>query len=195
MEHLRNLHDDMITNNVNSTVFITAYNRHEFSCIFIIGITNHQLYMTTIEDNPHTICVEIGADFQAPNYLMLEYYRVLANYLGFSANGANRFFPHSFFEQFDNCIPMHHTRTPAVADMIGIISRARNVPEANKIYFVGWKRNPDGQNVSDGNYLKTLAIVGEEVARNLRANNISSRWSDIPRDEQLHRINQYGDYL
>lgn len=78
---------------------------------------------------------------------------------------------------------MHHVGTPAVAYVIAIVGNARNVPDADKIYFVGWRRNSDGEHVSDGNYLKTLAIVGEEAARNLRENNISSRWSDIPHDE------------
>lgn len=195
MEHLRHLHDDMIANNVNSTAFKTVYNRHEFSCIFIIGITNHQLYITTVENDPHTIWVEIGLNFQAPNYLLPEYYTALANYLGFTANGTNTFYPRNFFEEFDNYIPMHHAGTPAVADMIAIVGKARNVPDEDKIYFKGWMKNPDGKNVSDGNYLKTLAIVGEVAASNLRANNISSCWSDIPNDEKLHRINQYEDYL
>ncbi|MBD5521645.1 MAG: hypothetical protein HDR03_10615 [Lachnospiraceae bacterium] len=195
MEHLRHLHDDMVANNVNSSVFNTIYNAHEFSCIFIKGTTNHQLYITTVENNPHTIWVTIGADFQAPNHLDNEFYVVLANYLGFTGSSNNRFYPINFFEEFDNHIPMHHVATPAVATMIAIICNARNVPDADKIYFVGWRKNSDGQQVSPENYLKTLAIVGEEVARNLRENNISSRWSDIPHDEQLHQINQYENIL
>lgn len=79
--------------------------------------------------------------------------------------------------------------------MISVVSISRNVPDSAKIYFVRWRRNPDGEHVSNGNYLKTCSIVGEVVANNLRANNISSCWSDIPHDEQLHLINQYEDFL
>ncbi len=43
MDNLHRLHDDMVAQNVISTVFNIAYNRHDFSCIFIIGISSHQL--------------------------------------------------------------------------------------------------------------------------------------------------------
>lgn len=195
MNNLRHLYDDMVAQNAISTTFNVLYNRHLFSCIFIIGVTSHQLYLTTVEANPHTIFVHVNLDFSAPSSLSNEHYIALANYLGFTASRTNPFKPIAFFEEFDHYVPRHHTRTPAVADMIAVVGKSRNVPDEEKIYFVRWRRNPDGEHVSDGNYIKTCSIVGEEVANNLRANNISSCWSDIPHDEQLNQINHYADYL
>lgn len=195
MDNLRHLYEDMNRQGVISTTFNIVYNHHEFSCIFIIGITSHQLYMTTIEEVPHTIFTDIDINFLAPSSLSNENYSALANYLGFTPNRTNPFRPINFFEELDNYIPTHHRRTPAVSDMIRIIGKTRNVPDADKIYFVRWRKNPDGEHVSDGNYLKTCSIVGEEAAQNLRENNISSCWSDIPHDEQLNQINHYADYL
>lgn len=195
MNNLRRLYEDMCMQDTISTTFNVNYTTHLFSCIFIIGVTNHQLYMTTVEENPHTIFVNIDLDFTAPSMLSKENYVALANYLGFTPNKANPFKPINFFEEFDTFVPTHHTKKPAVAEMIAVVGTTRNVPDADKIYFVRWRKNPDGEHVSDGNYWKTRSIVGEAVANNLRANNISSCWSDIPHDEQLHLINQYEDYL
>ncbi len=158
-------------------------------------MNNSGLYITTVENNPHTILVNIGLDFQAPTSLCYEDYTSIANYLGFTANTSNPFRPINFFEEFDNYIPTHHNGTPAVAEMIAIVSRTRNVPDEDKIYFTGWRKNPDGTHVSDGNYWKTCSIVGEDNANHLRNNNISSCWSDLPQEEQLHMINQYANYL
>lgn len=195
MNNLRHLYEDMIVQGAISTTFNVVYNRHEFSCIFIIGITNHQLYLTTLGEIPHTIFASIGQNFSAPSMLSHEDYVALANYLGFTPNKDHPFKPSSFFEEFDHHCPTHHIMTPAVSDMIRIVGISRNVPDAEKIYFVRWRRNPDGEHVSDGNYVKTCSIVGEEFANNLRDNNISSCWSNIPRDEQLNQINHYIDYL
>lgn len=195
MNHLRLLRDDMIIQDVISTTFDITYNTHPFSCIFIIGLTNHQLYITTIENHPQTIFVSIDENFTIPSSLSYEDYIVLADYLGFTPSRTNPFKPNNFFEQFDNYIPTHHTRTPAISEMISVVSAKRNVADADKIYFVRWRRNSDGEHVSNGNYIKTCSIVGEEAANILRENNISSCWSDIPQDEQLNLINQYEDLL
>lgn len=195
MNNLHNLHDDMVAQNAISTVFTTVYNNHNFSCIFIIGITSHQLYITTVENNPHTILVDIDLEFQAPNSLCHEHYIALANYLGFTPNIENPFKPRNFFEEFDEQIPVQHARSPVVHEMIAVVGSARNVPDEDRIYFIGWRKNPDGSHVSRGNYWKTCSIVGEKAANDLCKNNISSCWSDIPHDEQLHLINQYEDYL
>lgn len=195
MKNLHQLYDDMIAQNVISTIFNIVYNKHMFSCIFIIGTSGHQLYMTTVEKTPHTILVNINSDFQTPTSLCHEYYMAIANYLGFTASKNNPFRPGKFFEEFDSYIPMRHDRTPSVSMMISIIGTARNVPDSEKIYFTHWKKNPDGAHVSEGNYWKTRSIVGEETANYFRKKNISSCWSDIPHDENLHLINQYADFL
>jgi hypothetical protein len=195
MENLRHLYENMNGQGIISTAFNVIYNHHEFSCIFIIGITNHQLYITTPGQIPYTIYVSIDPNFNPPSMLAHEDYVALADYLGFTPNKENPFKPFSFFEEFDHHCPTDHHVSPTVADMAKVIGASRNIPDKNKIYFVCWRKNPNGSHVSDGNYLKTSSIVGEEVANNLRENNISSCWSDIPRDEHLNQLNQYFDLL
>lgn len=195
MKNLKQLYENMNSQGVISTAFNVIYNHHEFSCIFIIGVTNHQLYITTLGQVPYTIYVNIGQDFSAPSIILPEEYFALANYLGLTPSKTNPFRPFNFFEEFDQHCPTRHQGAPAVADMVRIVSTSRNIPDEDKIYFVCWRKNPDDKSVSDGNYIKTCSIVGEKIADNLRKNNISSCWSDIPHDEQLNQINDYSRFL
>lgn len=59
----------------------------------------------------------------------------------------------------------------------------RHVDEADKIYFCGWNDHKrDGRKAH--NFDKTEFYFGNEVACYCRRHNISSLWSDIPRDER-----------
>lgn len=52
----------------------------------------------------------------------------------------------------------------------------------DKIYFCGWNdHQKDGRQAR--NFDKTEYFLGKKVAEYCRENNISSLWSDIPRDE------------
>ena len=70
--------------------------------------------------------------------------------------------------------------TPNYTDILRIVSPKRDVEEADKIYFLCWKKLPEGQNVSPENKKKTSIAFGEsrvEVCANSR---ISSCWTDRP---------------
>lgn len=59
----------------------------------------------------------------------------------------------------------------------------RHVDEENKIYFCGWNDHKrDHRNAR--NFDKTEFFFGKNIADYCRTHNISSMWSDIPRDEQ-----------
>ena len=60
----------------------------------------------------------------------------------------------------------------------------RNVEEKDKIYFCGWNDHlKDGRRAR--NFDKTEFYFGNQVATYCRKHNISSLWSDIPRDEKI----------
>lgn len=59
----------------------------------------------------------------------------------------------------------------------------RYVDEADKIYFCGWNDHKS-DNRKAHNFDKTEYYFGKSVADYCRKHNISSLWSDIPRDER-----------
>ena len=191
MKKIKNIYIKMKTQNVNAVTFNVDYNRHKFSCIFILGSNSHQLYLTTIGKTPKTICVEIGKDFTAPNYLGNEEYTILANYLEFEYGKGNRFKPIEFFKGFDNKIDVNNICIPKLSTMVSTIGKFKKIDEEEKIYFVGWKRNATNCHVSDGNYKKTSIVVGEKVAQKLRISNVSSCWSEDPSKENIFLVNSY----
>lgn len=59
----------------------------------------------------------------------------------------------------------------------------RHVDEEDKIYFFGWNDHTKDKRKAH-NFDKTEFYLGKEVADYCRKNNISSLWTDIPRNEQ-----------
>lgn len=59
----------------------------------------------------------------------------------------------------------------------------RHVDEEDKIYFCGWNDHQKDRRQAR-NFDKTEFFLGKAVAEYCRENNISSLWSDIPRDER-----------
>lgn len=60
----------------------------------------------------------------------------------------------------------------------------RHVDEESKIYFCGWNDH-QRDNKNARNFDKTEFYFGKSVADYCRKNNISSMWSDIPREEKI----------
>ncbi|MDK8283237.1 DUF6037 family protein [Actinotignum sp. GS-2025f] len=62
-------------------------------------------------------------------------------------------------------------------------SLRRNVEESEKIYFYGWldhQTENAGRHVTAANLDKTARLLGLDIARFCKTNNISSRWTDRP---------------
>lgn len=59
----------------------------------------------------------------------------------------------------------------------------RIIDERNKIYFCGWNDHAKDKRKAH-NFDKTEFYLGKKIADYCRKNNISSMWSDIPRDER-----------
>lgn len=62
-------------------------------------------------------------------------------------------------------------------------TKCRYVDEADKIYFCGWNDHIIDKRKAQ-NFDKTEFYLGVTVANYCRKNNISSMWSNIPRDEK-----------
>ncbi len=192
MERLQRLAVNMAIAGAITDVFEVDYGRHHFSNVLMLqpdrGCT---LYMTTHPEDgskPKTFGVEIDSSFREPRYLNPDDYRELASFLDLKGGNANNVFsPATFFRGFDQHIPVIPHRTANANEIVRVTNAANHVDD-EKIYFVGWYRNPPGRVVRDVNYEKTKVLIGEELAKEYRARGISSCWSSCPCDESIKGI-------
>lgn len=180
MRNLQSLHNRLINEGLDSDVFNIQYNRRPLSCVYLIRDYANLLYLTTLGEIPYTIEFRIPDDFSAPKYIDGEDYRAIASYFGFTGYTGRVFYPAQFLEEVDNIIdPIPH-RTARDTDIVRIIGGSHRLPIQDRPYFCGWRHNPTGHHVSNENYILTRAIVGEAIANDLRAANISSCWTANP---------------
>jgi hypothetical protein len=123
-------------------------------------------------------------DFSVDSYI--DNYYDLCRFLNLQYQSGNHFSTNAFLRDFDNSIPrvienFNPRNIPRPRDMIRYY---RDVEEADKVYFYGWKdNNIRNENVSQKNLAKTLSLWGIEAHNFCRDYNYSTRWTDIPREE------------
>lgn len=191
LENLKALHRDMVFKKERVATFTVDINKHPFSCIFLLEDDSRSLFLTTLGLEPHTIEVEINSYFDVPNQLKREDYDALLVYLNLKYNPLAPFKPLSFFSQIDMLSPNRFIQKPATRELMAVICKKRQIDEAEKIFFCGWRHNAKDESVRQCNFEKTILIVGKRTASYLRRANISSCWSDDSSKENLAEINKY----
>ncbi len=185
---LRILHKNMKQKKEKRAIFPFDYNGKNFSCIFLTDILPYRLYLTTLGINPEVFELEIKKGYRVKCYM--EGYKKLVTYLELEYDPNHKFAPIDFFKALNRKIPKEFQRKPNYTDVIRAASKRRNIEEASKIYFCGWKRNPIGKTVSDKNYEKTKSAFGEEKAEMSKSKNISSCWTDIQDEENIKKLSE-----
>jgi hypothetical protein len=105
-------------------------------------------------------------------------YRALCKILGLKYDSKNPFSTLSFFKELNSKIPISAKLTNTVKPH-ELSPYRRNVEEADKIYFIGWRDNSKwGTNVTESNLNKTRELLGEQAYLRCQQKNISSCWSD-----------------
>ncbi len=184
MSSLRDINNEMRKNNVFQVTFPFVYNQKTFSCIFINNLNPYRLYMTTLGREPITLEFEIKAGYKINIYIENDKYKALLEYLDLSSNNFSPFKPVYFFQALNEVLPSTQIRKARRSEVFRTVNRVRQVEEADKVYFIGWRRLPSGQNVSSENNEKTRLAFGDEIANVCLDRNISSCWTDIPTDEK-----------
>jgi hypothetical protein len=118
-------------------------------------------------------------------------YKLLVKYLELEFNPDHTFRPSDIFAVLNSKIPISFSVKPKYQDVIRAASMSRTIEECNKTNNCGRYANPEGKNVRPGNYEKTLAACGEEIANTTRQRRISSKWTDKSSEENLSEINKY----
>lgn len=180
MENLEIIKNEMDMKGITRTVFNFNINNKDFSCIFIVDITPFRLYLTTLGNEPYVIEFEISNDFEINPILSREDYKALIRYLEIKYNPDNKFSTINFLNDINAILPTVIINNPHYTDILQTVSQTREIEEADKIYFMGWKKLHAGQNVSSQNAEKTLSVFGEKIAKLSVRSRISSCWTDQP---------------
>lgn len=149
-----------------------------FEAIFLIEETPFELLLGGIGTHFGT-SLRVFPGFRIDPLLPKPDFGALCDALQLTFDPDRRFKPSDFFADLDKAIPQSVDLKTGRVQPHDVLSRRRNVEEADKIYFCGWKDNSlTGERASDANLKKTLEAFGQRVFELCKRRNISSRWTD-----------------
>lgn len=163
--------------NLDRYKFRHRHGRATFDVLFFTDTRPFELLFGCLGAN-FAMTVTVRPGFVIDPYLDKESYRGLCDVLGLTPDPNNRFSTRAFFVEFDERVPRR--ATPAgVPHPHEVAVYRRDVEEADKIYFCGWRNNEvRGENVTKKNLDKTLMLLGRAAFDRCRRHNTSSCWTD-----------------
>lgn len=175
------LFESMKAQNIKRYKFQFQRNDVVFDVIFF---TDENPYSLLFGARGHNFSFKIPVEkgfFINENQLPNEVYNKLIKVLGLKYDPNNKFRPLFFFEDFNKSIPYSaHPRNVPQPHEVAIYRR--DVEEAHKIYFCGWRDNTlNDKHVTEKNLEKTKKLLGYETYLVCRSKNISSLWTDNER--------------
>ena len=179
LSKLKQLTDSMKENNVDKEHYTFIYNNFLFDVILSIVSNGYEILVAIHTENWGCVLI-------MDNYFNVEMsdndYYTLRDILHLNWND-NHFGSRTFLQLLSD-------HAPAQSSLLGVtpIEMRRYLPyrkvdECNKIYFCGWNDHIRDKKTAH-NFDKTEFFLGKAVADYCRQNNISSMWTDIPRDEK-----------
>lgn len=122
--------------------------------------------------------VLVKPGFNINENLSSEDYYGLVKVLNIQRNDNNKFIPKYFFQDFNESIPKYASQRN-VPQPHEIAMYSKDIEEADKIYFFGWKDNTtDGKQVTISNLEKTKKLLGNKAFLTCKSKNISSKWTN-----------------
>ncbi|EOP32245.1 MULTISPECIES: DUF6037 family protein [Bacillus] len=173
---LEPLYQSMRAQKMTRTKFKITINKAIFSIIYFIDSKPHKLAIGIHAKNVF-FEIPVNKGFTIKAYID-KHYKDVYEALGLSPNSTNPFSSRAFFEEINKRIPTttNPGNTPKPRDVIYF---RKDVEEAEKIYFFGWKDNDiRGEKLSDENLHKTRQLLDEKAYIMCKTYNISSRWTD-----------------
>lgn len=145
-----------------------------FDVIFLSDGIPYRLLFGAIAANAF-FTIEVSENYAISTYLGEDYYSLIKA-LDLRFREGEKFSPASFFEHFNTKIPSRASRggTPTKEELAPF---TRDVEEADKIFFCGWRLN-SGAHVTQKNLNKTALLCGQKAHDMCKTGNISSRWTD-----------------
>lgn len=182
LDGLRKLCSSMKSQDMDRYKFNFKYNNVSFDVFFFRDKVPFVLMFGVWVDNFY-FEIEVRKGFIISDGMDNDDYNNLLKILKLNPDSNSPFKPKYFFEEFNRSIPPHANinNRPKAHE---IAYYKRDVEEANKIYFCGWRDNTiQSEHVSGENLKKTRILLGEKAYQRCIEKNISSRWTDNPSRE------------
>jgi len=188
--NLKLLHTDMLKKKEKRAIFPLEYNDKKFSCIFLTDKIPFQLYLTKIGLNPEVFEFDVKTGYLVS--LKNEDYYELVKFLELKYDKTHKFLPIDFLKIFNEKVPILFKNEPDYKNVLNIVGQKRIVEDQYKIYFIGWMQNFGDRKVRIENLEKTKIAFGSDISKICKDKNISSRWTDIEKDEDMSKFSGLG---
>lgn len=170
--------DDMKLNNIDKEHYFFDYNGFRFDVILSITYHGYEILVAVHTHNWGCVLnMNKNYNIEIPN----EVYFSLCKLLNLNWS-KNHFSSAAFLQLLSKNSPKKSKCTGVDYLTLRNYLPYRQVDEAAKIYFCGWNDHKKDKRKAK-NFDKTEFFFGKSVADYCRKNNISSLWSDIPRNE------------
>lgn len=175
LPRLRGFHASMRSSGLTAAAFSYKNNKAELQILFITSEAPYVLVIAPQGVRPLSIVVDVQPGYKVVPFLGADYGPLL-EMLGVERSPDNPFRVVDFFKDLDAHIPDSST-TPRSPKPHEMAARGHDFEEPDKIYFLGWRHNTDGRNVTPGNLAKTSTLMSPDTADRCRRSNTSSRWT------------------
>lgn len=171
---IKPLLQDMGRNNAKIDKFRFTYNKVGFEVIVLIERSPFELLFGVIGYNySFSLTLQVGYELQG---LPDDVFYKLCDILNLKP-GRESLTSYKFLKYVAQRIPTQYSNVKVQPHEIAKYKQ-RDVDEANKIYFCGWKHF-EGSERNAKNFDKTRKLLGDEAYEFCKKNNISSCWTDI----------------
>ncbi|MEK4381965.1 DUF6037 family protein [Aeribacillus sp. FSL K6-2848] len=174
---LKDLYKSMRKNNIERYKFSFTFRGVNFDVMYFIDDNPHILAIGIVAEN-YYFEVEVKNGFKIIPYI--DNINRFCRILNFEYNPTSPFKPAIFFKELNSKIPKNANKQN-IPKPHEIGQYRRNVEEADKIYFCGWRdNNARGHRVSKENLEKTRKLLSYKAYEMCKKKNISSLWTDDP---------------
>lgn len=171
---IKPLLQDMGRNNAKIDKFRFTYNKVEFEVIVLIERSPFELLFGVIGYN-YSFSLTLRAGYELQE-LPDEVFYKLCDILNLKP-GRESLTSYKFLKYVAKRIPTRYSKTKIQPHEIAKYKQ-RNIDDAHKIYFCGWKFYEDSERNAK-NFEKTKKWLGDEAYEFCKRNNISSCWTHI----------------
>ncbi len=177
--------EDMKLNNIDKEHYAFDFNGFRFDVILSITYHGYEILVAVHTHNWGCVLnMNKYYNVEIPDEVYFSLCRLLK--LNWSKN---QFSSAVFLQLLSKNSPKFSKRTGVDYQTLRNYLPYRQVDEADKIYFCGWNDHKKDKRKAQ-NFDKTEFFFGKSIADYCRKNNISSLWSDIPRNE-INTINPW----
>lgn len=190
--NLPSLVKDMYKKDEDNFVFSFTFNSKTVKCLVMAESSQYNIYLASTGLSPFGINYSVSQSFKINRYIEdRNLYRKLCVYL-FNKQTARNDEYFSFYDCLSASTPVQMgERASYYSDKLAIMSQFHKIEieEPDKLYFMGWRKNPLNTSVTKHNYNKTKFAFGTAFAEKSLKHGVSSRWTNNKKDENTKEIN------